>query len=164
MFLTWLHIHRSDNVEIMVLSRAVWKLDRVASSHQEKHASLRHRSLSVWKDLKLRKKVRMSQEWKKPRIYIQSQFLSSQAYLYTAPISQFASITVVQLLHDNRVTVVRQSQVPKFPNFVVRLSRECRATFSLHVCELQTNFGPNFTGSSCDIRATFLRHTHMCRK
>ena len=51
MLLTWLHLYRSDSVEIAVLSRAVWKLDRVASSHQEGHASLHHRSPSVWKDL-----------------------------------------------------------------------------------------------------------------
>ena len=50
--LTTHNLYRSDSVEITVLSRAVWKLYRVASSHQEKHASLRHRIALVWNDLK----------------------------------------------------------------------------------------------------------------
>ena len=39
MFLTWLHTCRSDSVEETVLSHAVWTLNHVDSSHQEKRAS-----------------------------------------------------------------------------------------------------------------------------
>ena len=42
---------------------------------------------------------------------------------------------------------------------VARVSRECRPSVARHVCELPANFGLNFAGSSCDIRATFVRHT-----
>ena len=80
-----------------------------------------------------------------------------------APPSSLTSFSI--LTHNCRstvarhpVTVVRQSQVPKIPNFdanhrasVVRLSRMCQAILVLHVCELQANFGPNFARSSCGI-------------
>ena len=54
MFLNWLHTYRSDSVEKMVLSHAVWTLSCVNSSHQEKHASLHHHITYMWKGLKER--------------------------------------------------------------------------------------------------------------
>ena len=58
------------------------------------------------------------------------------------PVSQFSRITIIRLLPDIHATVLRQSQVPKIPSFVVRVLYDYCPTLAPHVCEIQAKFGP----------------------